>query len=63
MDEENIGRPPVYGLTGTEKYWSGLCTFFIEIDMFLRVCHFIDPASRGANIKCMTRQLWGMLCL
>ena len=43
-------------VTGTEKYWSD----FIQL-MFLRVCHFTDPVSKGTNIKCMKRQIWGIL--
>ena len=29
--------------------------------MFLRVCHFTDPGAKYRNIKCMKKQLSGML--
>ena len=51
----------VFPVTGTEKHWSGLNTFFIQIYVFLRVCHVTDSVSKGPNIICMKRQILGML--
>ena len=44
-------------VTGNEKCWFGLNTFFIQICMLLSVCHFAGPVPRGTNIKCMKSNL------
>ena len=38
-------------VTRTEKYWSGLNTFFIQTYILLRVCHFSEPVLKSTYIK------------
>ena len=47
-----------------KKCLPSLSTFYIQIYIFPRVCHFTNPVLKGTNIKwCMKRQLWRMRCL
>ena len=54
-------RNGFFSVTGSEKYWSGLNTFSVQMCMSLRVCHFTDPVSNGTNIKCLLKD-FGECC-